>query len=244
MTFKEVILGCSPFTLGYQFGHRSRLYELDFSNHPENIVEVINKVHEFDVDNIMFKNNSDLYEAIEISIKDGYDWNVVAFTDCENFDDDLELFSNLNTKTVILSGEFIDKNIEEDNFDFIVDYLNKIKDYSYIPAIETRIPFKNIPIINESVISDYFDEIMIPLNFYGYMMDCNFFNSENRNIFEDMVKGLNKKVIANRTLATGILKPQEAYDFLKNIEYLDSVCVGIAKVSEAEETLKIINDVL
>ena len=46
MAFNEVILGCSPFTLGYQFGHRSRLYELDFTNHPEVIQEVIDKAYE------------------------------------------------------------------------------------------------------------------------------------------------------------------------------------------------------
>ena len=54
---------------------------------------------------------------------------------------------------------------------------------------------------------------------------------------------LDKKIIANRTLATGILKPNEAYDFIKNIDYLDAVCVGLAKVSEAEERLNVINSV-
>ncbi|RAP52623.1 MAG: hypothetical protein BZ137_08460 [Methanosphaera sp. rholeuAM130] len=75
-------------------------------------------------------------------------------------------------------------------------------------------------------------------------MDCNFFDSDNRNVFSDMVNSLNKEVIANRTLATGILKPGEAYDFLKNIDYIDAVCVAVAKSSEAEETFSIINNIL
>lgn len=244
MVFKEVILGCSPFTLGYQFGHRSRLYELDFSNQPENIVEVINKVHEFDVNNIMFKVNKDLENAINMSINGGNDWKVTAFTDCNDIDGDLELFSQFDTKTVILSGDFVDKCIEEANFEVISEYLTKISDCSFVPAIETRTPFKNLPVINDSTIKNDFETIMIPLNFYGYMMDCNFFSSDNREVFSSMVKKLDKNVIANRTLATGILKPKEAYDFLGGVDYVDSVCVGIAKTSEAEETLSYITTLM
>ncbi|RAP49545.1 MAG: hypothetical protein BZ133_07640 [Methanosphaera sp. SHI613] len=244
MTFSEVILGCSPFTLGYQFGHRSRLYELDFSGYPENIVEVIDKAYEMNVKDIMFKVNKDLEKAIDISTQNGNEWTVTAFTDCENIDDDLELFSKFNTKRVILSGEFIDKKIEESDYDTISDYLARISDASFIPSIETRQPFKNVPIIKNSSFIDEFDTIMIPLNFYGYMMDCNFFNSENRDVFADMISSLNKEVIANRTLATGILQPQEAYDFLKNIDYIDAVCVAVAKSSEAEETFSIINEIM
>lgn len=244
MTFNEVILGCSPFTLGYQFGHRSRLYELDFSNHPENILEVIDKAYELNVNNIMFKPNKDLGQAIDTSCENGNNWRVTAFSDCENIDDDLELFSRFDTKRVILSGEFIDKKIEESDYDVICEYLNKVSDASFTPAIETRMPFKNLPIINQSPFIDEFKTIMIPLNFYGYMMDCNFFDGENRNLFSEKVKNLNKEVIANRTLATGILQPQEAYDFLKNIDYIDAVCVAVAKSSEAEETFSIINDIM
>lgn len=244
MTFSEVILGCSPFTLGYQFGHRSRLYELDFSNHPENILEVIDKAYELNVHNIMFKVNDDLEKAIDISCENGNDWIVTAYSDCENIDDDLELFSKFNTRRVILSGEFIDKKIEESDYETIGDYLNKVADASFTPAVETRMPFKNLPIINKSPFVDEFETIMIPLNFYGYMMDCNFFDGKNRNLFSEKVKSLNKEVIANRTLATGILQPGEAYDFLKDIDYIDAVCVAVAKTTEAEDTFSIINDIL
>ncbi|MDO5826565.1 MAG: hypothetical protein Q4Q22_09295 [Methanosphaera sp.] len=244
MTFNEVILGCSPFTLGYQFGHRSRLYELDFSGQPENILEVIDSAYDLNVDNIMFKVNEDLERAIEMSSQGGNDWTVTAYTDCENIDDDLELFSKFNTNRVILSGEFVDRKIEKSDFEAISTYLNKVSDASFTPAIETMRPFNNIPTIRDSSIADDFRAIMIPLNFYGYMMDCNFFDSDNRNVFSDMVNSLNKEVIANRTLATGILKPGEAYDFLKNIDYIDAVCVAVAKSSEAEETFSIINNIL
>ena len=111
----------------------------------------------------------------------------------------------------------------------------------FIPSIETRTPFKNIPKIVESEIINDFDEIMLPLNFYGYMMDCNFLTNENKEKIQKLLSSLNKKVIANRTLATGILQPKEAYEFISKVDNVNSVCVGVAKVEEVEETFSIIN---
>ena len=160
MTFNEVILGCSPFTLGYQFGHRSRLYELDFSGHPENILEVIDSAYDLNVDNIMFKVNEDLERAIEMSLQEGNDWTVTAYTDCENIDDDLELFSKFNTNRVILSGEFVDRKIEKSDFEAISTYLNRVSDASFTPAIETMRPFNNIPAIRDSSLSKKLQSII------------------------------------------------------------------------------------
>ena len=244
MSFNEVILGCSPFTLVNHFGHRSRLYELDFHNNPKNILEILNKSNELDVKSIMLKNNADLVEALSTSVDGGYDWNSYGFTNLASFDDDMELFSNFNTKSVIINGLSVDDKIGTGNIHDLKTYLDEIKSQGYDAGIETRQPFQNIPLISNSTIVDYFDDLLIPFNFYGYMMDCNFFNRENKQLFEQIISTIDKKVIANRTLATGILKVEEAYDFIKNVDYINSVCVGVAKVSEAEETFNYINKCL
>ncbi|OED30462.1 hypothetical protein [Methanosphaera sp. WGK6] len=243
MTFSEVILGSSPFLFAPQFGHRTRLYELDFQNQPENIAEILDKVYEMGVHEILLKQSNDLVKALDISESNGNEWNVIGMTDRTNFDDDLELFSKYNTSTVILDGIFVDESIKEDNYTIISNLLNEIRNNGYVPGIETRTPFNNLPLISNSDIIDDFDVLLFPLNFYGYMMDCNFLNNENKDKINILLKNMDKKIIANRTLATGILKPREAYDFIKDIDYLDAVCVGLAKVSEAEETLGIINEV-
>ncbi len=242
MTFNEIILGTSPFIFAPQFGHRTRLYELDFEKQPENIAEILDKSYELGVHNILLNRSEDLEKALDMSIEHGNNWTVIAKTNVDNFEEDLEIFKKYNTTTIMLDGFFVDSNIEEENFDNISRYLKKIKECGYTPAIETRTPFKNIPIIIESSIIDEFDEIMLPLNFYGYMMDCNFLNNENKEKINNILSSLDKKIIANRTLATGILQVKEAYEFISTIEYVDSVCVGVAKVSEAEETFGIINE--
>lgn len=243
MAFNEIILGTSPFIFAPQFGHRTRLYELDFEKQPENIAEILNKSYELGVHTIMLNRSKDLEKALDISIEEGNNWKVIGKSNVENFEDDLEFYGNYDTASVMLDGFFVDEKIENKDYDAISDSLHKIKDSGYIPAIETRTPFKNISIIRKSSFFDDFDEMMLPLNFYGYMMDCNFLNNENKKVINDLLSSVDKKIIANRTLATGILQPKEAYDFIKNIDYLDSVCVGVAKVSEAEETFGIINKV-
>ena len=220
MTFNEVILGSSPFTFAPQFGHRTRLYELDFKDQPDNIAEIMDKAYELGVNEFLLKSSDDVEKALDLSLSKGNDWSVIGMTNTDDYDSDMALFEKYNTTMVLLDGFFVDKCIEDEDFDLVSKYLCDIRSRGYVPAIETRIPFKHLPIIEESSFLDDFDVIMFPLNFYGYM-----------------------KIIANRTLATGILKPNEAYDFIKNIDYLDAVCVGLAKVSEAEETLNVINSV-
>jgi hypothetical protein len=176
-----------------------------------------------------------------MSIQNGNEWEVIGKISDENFEDDLNVFSKYNTSTIMLDGFFIDKNIEKGNFDNISKYLNEIRLKGYVPSIETITPFKNIPKIVGSEIINDFDEIMIPLNFYGYMMDCNFLTNENKEKIQNLLSTFDKKIIANRTLATGILQPKEAYEFISKVDYVNSVCVGVAKVEEAEETFSIIN---
>ncbi len=240
MTFNQIILGTSSFTYSSHFGHRTRLYELDFQDHPENIQKVLDVAYDMQVDTILIKNSTDLVNALDLSIENGRNWSVIGMVNGDNYIEDIDFYSKYNTTTIMVDGLFVDANLEE-NIDKIIDILKTIKDKGFTPAIETRMPFKNIPKISESKLLDYFDVIMIPLNFYGYMMDCNFLNNENKEIFENLLSNLQKKVIANRTLAAGILKPVEAYEFISEIDYIDSVCVGVAYVEEAEETIGVIN---
>lgn len=241
MTYDKIILGTSPFIFSPQFGHRTRLYELDFENQPENIAKILDKSFDMGIDTIMLNRSVDLEKALDLSIQNGNDWNVYGFTKCGDILKDIEVFQRYNTSTVVLDGFFVDEQINEGDFGKILEILRIIRERGFVPAIETRRPFKNLPIIKDSIIIDEFDALMIPFNFYGYMMDCNFLNNENKKIINDLLYDIDKEIIANRTLATGILKPQEAYEFISNVEAINSVCVGVAKEVEAEETFGIIN---
>ena len=89
---------------------------------------------------------------------------------------------------------------------------------------------------------DLFDFYMIPYNSLSYMMDISAFNASQRKEFIEKVVGLNKKIIATRILAAGVLKPQEAFTFYKNVDFVDAICMGVASVSEASEDFKLLKE--
>ena len=62
---------------------------------------------------------------------------------------------------------------------------------------------------------------MIPVNKYGYIMDCESFLKEDQKKLTNLLKKLNKKIIVQKALAVGILKPEEAFEFLKQLKLLD-----------------------
>lgn len=247
MTFKEVIFGTSVFTFAQQFGHRSRLYELDFKKQPENVEKLLNYAYDKgNLDTLMLRNSDDLIAGVDLSIKSGHAWSCIGFTSEDNFNSDMELFSKYEMSTVILDGFFVDKCIKKGEIDRVVDYLKRLSgEYGYVAGIETRMPFNHLDKIYNSDIFKYMDVIMLPINFYGYMMDCNFLNKENRKQIDELLSLYDeKKVIANRTLAAGVLSPTEAYQFMKDVKYVDAVCVGMSKEAEIDETMKTIHDVM
>ena len=74
------------------------------------------------------------------------------------------------------------------------------------------------------------------------MMDINAFNASQRQEFVDRVLSLNKKIIATRVLAAGVLKPKEAFTFLKTTDYIDGICMGVAKIEEASEDFSLLRE--
>ena len=85
-----------------------------------------------------------------------------------------------------------------------------------------------------------FDIYMVPVNKLGYLMDCDTYGSDERINLNQIIKSLDKTVIAKKVLAAGILKPQEAFDYLKTVEFADIVAIGIASEEEAQETFSLL----
>ena len=43
-------------------------------------------------------------------------------------------------------------------------------------------------------------------------------------------------------MACGVLKPKEAFEFYKNIDYVDLISIGVAKVEEAREDFTLLKE--
>ena len=249
----QTILGYGPFMAELYFGHRSRLYLDDLYNCPQNISDVIVESYNHGVRAINLVNDSNLLEAYDIAVSQGCEMKVIATigkSDVDylnpnyevakevDWDDDIELFSSYDCP-LMLVDEFI-----TDAYDWRLTskILAEINATGSLSGLVTAFPSKTSGIIKENMDMDLFDFFMIPYNSLSYMMDISAFNASQRQEFIDKINGLNKKIIATRILAAGVLKPKEAFTFFKNVDFVDAICMGVAKVSEASEDFSLLKE--
>jgi hypothetical protein len=234
----RTLLGTSPFIGATQFGHRSRLYQLDLYDKPENILKILKKSHELGITGIQLVPYEPVIKALNWAMDEGYNFNIVGTVrqDCEN--EDIELLAQLEASTMLIHGATTDGL----NYDFLAEKLENISQTGAVAGLATHRPFNTTRSLLESSILDLFDIYMIPVNKLGYLMDTDAFIAKERAEFRDLVNKLDKTIIAKKTMAVGILTPGDAFDFLKTLDYVDLMAVGIASEAEAEETFGLLKN--
>ncbi len=241
----QTILGYGPFMAELYYGHRSRIYLDDLYNNPQNTAEVIMEAYNRGVRAINLVNDSNLLEAYDIAVSEGCRMKVIATigkSDVDylnpnygvakevDWDEDIELFRGYDCP-LMLVDEFI-----TDGYDWKLTskILNSINDAGALSGLSTAFPSKTSDLLADNLDMDLFDFLMIPYNSLSYMMDISAFNNSQRREFIEKIGGLNKKIIASRILAAGVLNPKEAFTFFKNVDFVDVICIGVAKVEEAK----------
>ena len=249
----QTILGFGPFMAEPYFGHRSRMYQLDLYDSPQNIADVIVESYNQGVRAINLVNDSNLLEAYDLAAEQDCKMKVIATvgrSDVDylnpnyevakevDWDEDIELFSDYDCP-LMLVDEFI-----VDGYDWRLTskILSEINNTGSLSGLITAFPSKTTDMIRENLDLDLFDFYMIPFNSISYMMDISAFNESQREGFKQKLLGLNKKVIASRILAAGVLQPKEAFTFFKNIDYIDLITVGVAKVEEARQDFSLLKE--
>ena len=253
----RVVLGNAPFLADAYFGHRTRLYNLDLLRNPNNVCKIIEKSYETGVRSINLANKENLLKAFDMAMDNGVEMQAVSTigkTEMDyvfpNYDEarreatveeDIEKLSEYDN-SLMLVDEFL---IDTYDWDFIIDILDKINDTGIPSGIITSFPFKTSEkLIDSPLLEDksLFDFYMIPVNKLGYMMDVPHFRSDKQAELKDLLLKIDKKVIINKILAVGIQMPEEAFSFLKTLDFADMVSVGIASEKEAEQTFGVLKD--
>ncbi len=249
----QTILGYGPFMAELYYGHRSRLYQVDLYTSPQNIADVILESYEHGVRAINLVNNPNLLEAYDIARENGCEMKIIATigkSDVDylnpnyevakevDWDEDIEMFSKYDCP-LMLVDEFI---VDGYDWKLTSKILAEINNAGSLSGIVTAFPSKTTDLLPTNLNMDLFDFYMIPFNSLSYMMDISAFNASQRQEFIDKIKRLNKKIIATRILAAGVLAPKEAFTFYKNVDFVDAICLGVAKVSEASEDFELLKE--
>ncbi|KZX16807.1 hypothetical protein MBCUT_05260 [Methanobrevibacter cuticularis] len=261
----RIILGFAPFTGESYFGHRSRLYQLDLHAKPEEIANIIKKANDIGINAINLINDSYLLEAFgqfeafkeselfeETNLQENR-MEVIAtigksnvnyvFPDFEkakeaNWKEDIKLLSKFNTP-IMLIDEFITDSYD---WELLENILSEIKKQGSLAGLITSFPFKTTKKLLDSPILKMFDFYMVPVNKLGYMMDSESFMDKERKELARLLNKIDKKIIVNKILACGIQQPEEAFKFLKTLDYVDMVTFGVANTKELELDFKILTE--
>jgi hypothetical protein len=232
----RTLLGTSPFVAAAQFGHRARLYQLDLYNNPDNILKIIKKSYEMGIRGIQVIPFPPVVEALEGAFEVGFKMDVIGTVRPEKEITDIETLSDLKANSMLLHAVITDKK----DWDYIGEKLQAIKDANAIPGLVTHMPFQTTSSLLESPVIDLFDLYMVPVNKLGYLMDCDTYGNETRAELDELIKNLDKIIIAKKVLAAGILQPEEAFNYLKSVDFADIVAIGIASENEAQETFNLL----
>lgn len=249
----QAILGYGPFMAEPYFGHRSRLYQVDLYTSPQNIADVILESYEHGVRAINLVNNPNLLEAYDIARENGCEMKVIATvgkSDVDylnpnyevakevDWDEDIEMFSKYDCP-LMLVDEFI---VDGYDWKLTSKILAEINNAGSLSGIVTAFPSKTTDLLPTNLNMDLFDFYMIPFNSLSYMMDISAFNASQREDFRKKLVNLNKKVIATRALAAGVLQPKESFTFFKSIDYIDAIALGVASCDEAKEDFSLLKE--
>ena len=219
------------------------MYDLDLHRNPDAIADIIVESYNNGVRAINLVNDDALIKGFDIALDEGCNMDVVATVGKSDVDymnpnydvakevdweDDIELFKNYNCP-LMLVDEFI---VDGYDWNLTSNILSQINDTSAASGLITAFPNKTTDLLINHSILDLFDYYMIPINKLAYMMDIPSFLPKERLEFKAKIEKLDKKIIAARILAAGILKPAEAFYILNNFDYVDLMSFGVASKKE------------
>jgi len=228
----RTLMGTSPSIGAAHFGHRARLYLLDLYRNPEAIAQIMARSYQMGVRGIQLIPHSPVVEALQIARDQGFPLDIIATIRPESEKEDMNLLSELDASAMLVDPEITDQR----DWNLIGEKLDAIKDTGSLPGLITQYPFKTTMELLESPVINDFKLYMVPLNRLGYLMDCDTYSSDERAQFREIIKKMDKTIIAMHVLAAGIMTPDDAFDYLKTTDFVDMVAVGIASQKEAEES--------
>ena len=223
------------------------------ADNPQAIADVIIESYNHGVRAINLINDETLLKAYDIACQAGCEMKVIATigkSDVDylnpnydvakevDWDDDIELFSQYDCP-LMLVDEFI---VDGYDWNLTSKILSKIKETGSLSGLITAFPSRTTDLLKDNLDMDLFDFYMIPFNSISYMMDISAFKASEREEFKQKILDLNKKIIATRVLAAGVLKPKEAFEFYKNIDYVDLITLGVASTDEAREDFSLLKE--
>ena len=219
-----VSMGTSPFFGPPTFGNRAEAYREKFMTNADAMLEIMETCYEAGGRGIEAIPAGAVCKATKI-MKETHTDYVVTGSSLPGPNPNVEDLIDIDAKIIFVHGAYSDRKDER-----LLKLLDDISSRGIIPGIATHNPLSTIDFIFEN--APEVKVFLIPFNANGFMMG-------NKNLLEELVDSHeNHYFFGMKTLDTGRLNPQEAFEYISQ-HNICAVAIGMVAVEEAQATTRI-----
>ncbi|MFX0082381.1 MAG: hypothetical protein ACFE94_11585 [Candidatus Hodarchaeota archaeon] len=219
-----VSTGTSPFFGPPTFGNRAQAYRDKFMTNADAMLEIMEACYEAGGRGIEAVPGGAVCKAAKI-MKETHSDYVVTGSTLPGPNPNIEDLIDIDAKVIFVHGANSDRKNET-----LLKLLDDISSRGVIPGVATHNPLSTINYIFEN--APEVKVFLIPFNANGFMMG-------DKIALEELVDtNTNCYFIAMKSLDTGRLKPQKAYDYISQ-HNICAVAIGMVKADEAQISTKI-----
>jgi len=219
-----VLTGTSPFFGPPTFGDRASAYREKFMTNADAMLEIMEACYEAGGRGIEAVPGGAVCQATKI-MKETHSDYVVTGSTLPGPDPNIEDLIDVEAKIIFVHGAYSDKKDET-----LLKLLKDISSRGVIPGVATHNPLSTIDYIFEN--TPEVKAFLIPFNANGFMM------GDKKALEEIVDTHKNHYFIGMKTLDTGRLEPQKAFEYISQ-HNICAVAIGMVEVEEALATTKI-----
>jgi hypothetical protein len=219
-----VSTGTSPFFGPPTFGNRAQAYREKFMTNADAMLEIMEACYEAGGRGIEAVPGGAVCKATKI-MKETHNDYVVTGSTLPGPNPNIEDLIDVEAKIIFVHGANSDRKNET-----LLRLLDDISSRGVIPGVATHNPLSTINYIFEN--APEVKVFLIPFNANGFMMG-------NKIALEELVdSNKNCFFMAMKTLDTGRLEPEKAFDYISQ-HSICAVAIGMVGVEEAQTSTKI-----
>jgi hypothetical protein len=219
-----VSVGTSPFIGAGQFGEKAFEWSMKFLNNPKAMLKILETSYANGARGIEVVPSGKIMEAAQI-MSEIYSDYVITGSTYPGINPKIDILIEKGAKIIFVHG-MISDNREKN----LLRYLDEISDSGIIPGIATHEPIPTIKYCMKNSLN--VRVFLIPFNADGFLMG-------NAKKLEEIVNNTkNYYFIGMKTLAAGKIKPDLAFQYIKN-HNICAVTIGMVTKQQAEESTNI-----
>jgi len=220
-------MGTSPFIGAGQFRSKAYFYYQKFYLNPKNTEHLFLKAFELGIKGVQLLPYPPVVEALRKALEKHKEVFVVGTLRFEDPLGDLELLPSLGCRVALLHGALTDNS----SLEAVSHFLKLVEKQGMVSGVVTHTPRATLSRLLKKGLEP--QVTMVPFNKAGLFMDCS-----PEELVELARRFRDSAFIVKKVLGAGRIPLEEAFAFLRENWFFESVAIGLASEEEVEEAIQ------